>query len=32
MKCKKCNSQIVDRDNLCPNCGADMNTIMYILE
>lgn len=25
MKCTRCESQIVNRDNICPNCGADMN-------
>lgn len=25
MKCTKCNSQIYNKDNICPNCGADMN-------
>ena len=25
MKCTKCNSQIYNKDNICPNCGADMS-------
>ena len=25
MKCTRCESQIVNRDNICPNCGANMN-------
>lgn len=25
MKCTRCESQIVNRDNICPNCGADMS-------